>query len=118
LDAELPQIKQACKEVGAGPTYNPKITVIIVGKRHHTRFYPVPEENNADNSGNTVPGTVVDRGVTSVYDFDFFLQAHAGIKGTARPAHYYVVYDQNKFTADGLQSLVSSLLCLRFWLHY
>jgi Piwi domain len=43
------------------------------GKRHHTRFYPV-EEANADHNGNPRPGTVVDRGVTSIYHFDFFLQ--------------------------------------------
>lgn len=43
------------------------------GKRHHTRFYPV-EEANADHNGNPRAGTVVDRGVTAVYHFDFFLQ--------------------------------------------
>lgn len=77
-----------------------------MGKRHHTRFYPAEGENNGDSSGNTVPGTVVDRGVTAVYDFDFYLQAHAGLKGTVRPAHYYVVHDENNFTADSLQTLV------------
>ena len=43
------------------------------GKRHHTRFYPT-EAENADSKGNPKPGTVVDRGVTAVYNFDFFLQ--------------------------------------------
>lgn len=43
------------------------------GKRHHTRFFPT-EQENADKDGNPKPGTVVDRGVTSVYHFDFFLQ--------------------------------------------
>ncbi|KAG6805581.1 hypothetical protein H0H93_004464, partial [Arthromyces matolae] len=43
------------------------------GKRHHTRFFPT-EEENADNNGNPKAGTVVDRGVTDVYHFDFFLQ--------------------------------------------
>lgn len=43
------------------------------GKRHHTRFYPT-EAANADHNGNPKAGTVVDRGVTAVYNFDFFLQ--------------------------------------------
>ena len=69
--------------------YSPALTIVICvrispfsicalftarqGKRHHTRFYPV-EEANADHNGNPRPGTVVDRGVTAVYHFDFFLQ--------------------------------------------
>lgn len=52
-----------------------QVTVLKVhqGKRHHTRFYPT-EEANADRNGNPRPGTVVDRGVTAIYNFDFFLQ--------------------------------------------
>ena len=53
--------------------YKPKLTIVICGKRHHTRFYPT-EEGNAAGDGNPLPGTVVDRGVTAIYDFDFFLQ--------------------------------------------
>jgi hypothetical protein len=35
----------------------------------------------------------VDRGVTEARAFDFFLQSHAAVQGTARPAHYIVVHD-------------------------
>ncbi|KAH8758030.1 ribonuclease H-like domain-containing protein [Diaporthe sp. PMI_573] len=45
-------------------------------------------------SGNTKPGTVVDRGVTEARSWDFFLQAHAALQGTARPCHYYIVHDE------------------------
>lgn len=100
---ELPLIRKACGRFGE--TYKPKITIIIVGKRHHTRFYPT-EQDKADNLGNPAPGTVVDRGVTAVYDFDFYLQAHSGLQGTTRPAHYYVIHDRNNFAADALQTLV------------
>lgn len=99
---ELPLIRSACAGFGE---YRPKITIIIVGKRHHTRFYPT-EADKADGLGNPAPGTVVDRGVTSVYDFDFYLQAHSGLQGTTRPAHYYVIHDKNNFTSDALQTLV------------
>ena len=60
--------------------YRPLVTICICGKRHHTRFYPT-DTNAADDNGNPRPGTIVDRGVTSVYDYDFYLQAHAGLQG-------------------------------------
>ena len=70
----MPEIQKACQKLGdPGKPYTPKLTIVICGKRHHTRFYPT-EGQNADRDGNPLPGTVVDRGVTAVYEFDFFLQ--------------------------------------------
>ena len=83
-------MKEAFRKFNTAQTpYSPALTIVICvsipsfstlalftasqGKRHHTRFYPV-EEANADHNGNPRPGTVVDRGVTAVYHFDFFLQ--------------------------------------------
>jgi eukaryotic translation initiation factor 2C len=37
------------------------------------------------------------------FDFDFYLQAHAGLKGQVKPTHYTVVYDENGITADEIQ---------------
>lgn len=45
-------------------------------------------------SSNLKPGTVVDRGVTEEGVWDFFLQSHAVLQGTARPGHYVVVLDE------------------------
>ncbi|KAI5793057.1 Piwi domain-containing protein [Geopyxis carbonaria] len=112
LDQELPKLRAACSKVPMKQPYRPKISIIIVGKRHHTRFYPTSEDAMDRKTGNPQPGTVVDRGVTAVYDFDFYLQAHAGIKGTARPAHYYVIHDSNGFKADGLQQVTHNLCYL------
>ncbi|KAF8639231.1 hypothetical protein AX17_001716 [Amanita inopinata Kibby_2008] len=109
VEEELPRIREACRKFDmAGKPYRPKITVVICGKRHQTRFYPT-EESQADRNGNPMPGTVVDRGVTSVYHFDFFLQAHAGLQGSARPTHYFVVHDDIGFTADSIQTLTNSV---------
>lgn len=80
----------ACKDLGISP----KLTVIVVGKRHHVRFFPKDKE---DRSGNCLAGTVVDRGVTHPVEFDYYLQSHAGLKGTSRPAHYNVLLDENGF---------------------
>ena len=96
LDNELPALRKAMQAVyPATDTKNsiPRVAIIIVGKRHHTRFYPT-QKAEADRSGNTQSGTVVDRGVTEVANWDFFLQAHTALQGTARPAHYYVIYDE------------------------
>jgi len=106
LEDEVPLIKAACARAGISPM--PKLTVIIVGKRHHVRFFPPP--NGADRSGNCPAGTVVDREVTNPVEFDFYLQSHGGLLGTSRPAHYNVLLDENHFQADGLQQL-SFALC-------
>ena len=96
IDNELQLMKKACHSV-----YPPKMTergfprmsVIIVGKGHHTRFYPT-SQRDADKSNNTRNGTVVDRGVTQSRNWEFYLQAHTALKGTVRPAHYYIVFDE------------------------
>lgn len=96
LDQELPALRRACEKTYPATATKqglPRITIIVVGKRHNTRFYPTTKET-ADRSSNPQNGTVVDRGVTEARNWDFFLQAHAAIQGTARPAHYYVVYDE------------------------
>ncbi|EXJ79288.1 hypothetical protein A1O3_08790 [Capronia epimyces CBS 606.96] len=96
LDSELPHIRAACREMyPADHTRQglPLITIIVVGKRHNTRFYPTTLAQ-ADRKGNPQNGTVVDRGVTEARNWDFFMQAHSAIQGTARPAHYYVVHDE------------------------
>ncbi|KAF5364732.1 hypothetical protein D9757_012485 [Collybiopsis confluens] len=105
LSEELPQILKAFQRFNTKErktTYRPQLSIIICGKRHHARFFPT-DSQFADRNGNTRPGTVVDRGVTSVFDFDFYLQAHAGLQGSVKATHYTIVYDENRFTADEIQ---------------
>ena len=109
VSKELPLILEACKHFNTAQSeYRPALTIVICGKRHHTRFYPMTPEG-ADSLGNPRPGTVVDRGVTSIYLYDFFLQAHGGLQGTTRPTHYHVVHDENALTADALQKLTNDI---------
>jgi eukaryotic translation initiation factor 2C len=105
LDLELPLLKKACAEL----RIDPKITIVVVGKRHHVRFFPT-NERDGDKSGNCPAGTVVDREIAHPTEFDFYLQSHGGLLGTSRPAHYSVLHDENGFSADALQSL-SFALC-------
>lgn len=96
ISQELPALRAACKALypaSVTKSEKPHMSIIIVGKRHNTRFYPTKVED-ADRGGNPMNGTVVDRAVTEARNWDFFLQAHTAIQGTARPAHYYVIYDQ------------------------
>jgi hypothetical protein len=96
LDKELPLLRQACQEMypPADTTKSmPRMSIIIVGKRHHTRFYPT-NIDRADPSSNPESGTVVDRGVTESRNWNFFMQAHSALHGTARPAHYYIILDE------------------------
>ncbi|KAK3831847.1 MAG: Piwi domain-containing protein [Linnemannia elongata] len=106
LSREVASLKAACASLEQG--YNPKITFVVVQKRHHIRFFPV-HPSNSDRTGNCKPGTVVDQGVVHPFEFDFYLQSHAGILGTSRPAHYHVLFDENKFTSDALQDLTYKL---------
>jgi eukaryotic translation initiation factor 2C len=120
LDAELPRIKSACQRLyPAGKP--PRVSILIVGKRHHTRFYAT-SEGEADRSMNPQNGTVVDRGITEARYFDFFLQSHTALQGTARPAHYFTVWDEifhfespklpSRNAADTLQTFTNNMTYL------
>ncbi|KAF8686896.1 hypothetical protein HU200_043403 [Digitaria exilis] len=106
---ELDAIRKACASLEAN--YQPQVTFIVVQKRHHTRLFAHNhnDQNSVDRSGNILPGTVVDSKICHPTEFDFFLCSHAGIKGTSRPAHYHVLWDENNFTADALQTLTNNL---------
>ncbi|KAJ3047025.1 Eukaryotic translation initiation factor 2C [Rhizophlyctis rosea] len=109
LHHEVAGMREACNQMEAG--YRPTITYVVVQKRHHARFYPTSQAEG-DKSGNVRPGTVVDTSVVHPVYFDFYLNSHAGLQGTSRPAHYWVLHDENHFTADSLQELTYRLCYL------
>jgi len=81
LDEELEDekshqgIRDGLKKVYINKTL-PKVSIIVCGKRHHTRFYPTAESHKDKKfGGNPVPGVVVDRHITMAKGWDFFLQA-------------------------------------------
>ncbi|XP_072967568.1 protein argonaute 1A-like isoform X2 [Typha angustifolia] len=106
---ELDAIRKACASLE--PEYQPPVTFVVVQKRHHTRLFASnhKDQHSVDRSGNILPGTVVDSKICHPTEFDFYLCSHAGIQGTSRPAHYHVLWDENKFSADGLQTLTNNL---------
>jgi eukaryotic translation initiation factor 2C len=82
--------------------YLPKVTVVVCRKKNHSKFYPTTAEQKSNN-GNTLPGTVQDRGLSSPFSFDFNLQAHSALQGQVQLIRYIVIYDENHFNADVLQ---------------
>ncbi|EEE60071.1 hypothetical protein OsJ_12892 [Oryza sativa Japonica Group] len=106
---EMDAIRKACASLEEG--YLPPVTFVVVQKRHHTRLFPEVHgrRDMTDKSGNILPGTVKDRQICHPTEFYFYLCSHAGIQGTSRPTHYHVLYDENHFTADELQTLTNNL---------
>lgn len=113
MEKEYPSFVAAFNKLYGAEAKHPKISIIVVGKRHHTRFYPTKAEDADQKTGNPQPGTVVDRGVTGEKLFDFFLLAHQGLQGTSKPGHYVVLKDENRLGADQLQILTHNL-CYTF----
>lgn len=106
---EMDAIRRACASLQED--YMPRVTFVVVQKRHHTRLFPAEHgsRDQTDKSGNILPGTVVDTQICHPREFDFYLNSHAGIQGTSRPTHYHVLFDENNFTADELQMLTNNL---------
>ena len=83
--------------------YEPKITYIMVQKRHHTRFFPMDQDKYPEN-GNASAGTMLDQCIN-------YLLSHEGIQATSRPCHYQVLWD-DMMTTDKLEELAYYLYYL------
>ncbi|CAE6453889.1 unnamed protein product [Rhizoctonia solani] len=103
LNVELPAIQAACKR----HKIQPKVTIVLVGKRNYVRFFPT--HGMADITGNCPAGTVVDNVVGNPQEFDFYLQSHSSSVGTSRPTHYSVLFDENNLNQDEIQELTHAL---------
>ena len=108
MQVEVAAIRRTIRHVHKDPNAHIPITYIIVTKRHHTRFFPERKEDG-DLTGNIQPGTCVDRGIVSNEYFDFYLNSHAGVKGTNKPSKYTVLLDENDVNVDALQGYVYRL---------
>lgn len=105
LDKEIEEIRRFFRDKKLRP---PKFTVIIATKRHHIRFFPGPDQRSkgGDRNGNSKPGLLVEREVTHPFLFDFYLNSHSAIQGTARPVHYYVILDEMNCPVNDLQRMI------------
>jgi eukaryotic translation initiation factor 2C len=103
LNEELVLLQKSFKK--KSPKYEPKLTFLVVQKRHHTRLRSLDPKQVVGRHRNVPPGTLVDRDITHKTDFDFFLCSHEGIQGTSRPSHYHVLYNTNVLSADDLHAM-------------
>jgi len=110
---EYMPMKRACEAVITnGP--QPKITFVIVKKRHHTRFQP---QNKRDAIGglrvcndNMKPGVVVcSNDMIHPKEKEFYINSHVGIQGTSKPTRYHVIHDDNNCTMEELTEFTYQL---------
>ena len=107
LQHELYALRAACIEVD--PEYRPTMTIVVVQKRHHLRMFPANPRDACGKAQNVPPGTTLDHSVTHQIEFNFFLNSHFALQGTAKCALYHVLWDENNFTADTLQAITYQL---------
>ncbi|KAF7949123.1 hypothetical protein EAE96_008292 [Botrytis aclada] len=109
---ELPRIKTGCRAAGARngneQDWCPKITLVVVGKRHHTRFFPKIAKTERFNN-NLPSGLLIDSGVVTPNHFSFYLQSHDSALGTARSAHYIVIINESDYTPERIQETTNTI---------
>ncbi|KAF8464244.1 Piwi domain-containing protein [Kalaharituber pfeilii] len=106
LEEEVKIMKKICK--GLNATWAPKFTVTVCSKRHHHRFFP-GNPRDGDKNGNVLPGTIIEKDVTDPAEYDFYLNSHKAIQGTARPTHYYVIMDETGIPVDDFQAICNNM---------
>ncbi|KAF5287954.1 hypothetical protein FQA39_LY15592 [Lamprigera yunnana] len=109
VNSEVQAIRRACAKLEPNKTYKPKLTFLVVQKRHHTRFFPMSERDSEDRNFNVPPGTVVDTEITHPTALDFYLVSHASIQGVARPTKYRKLWDDSDMNEDELEELTYHL---------
>lgn len=104
LEQEVATMKAMLKETFQADV---KFTVVVCSKRHHVRIFPKDGDRVAgDQNGNPLPGTLVERDVTHPFEYDFYLNSHSAIQGTARPVHYHVLLDEARVDPTKFQNMI------------
>ncbi|RCK55710.1 Protein argonaute PNH1 [Candida viswanathii] len=85
LKEELSKIKAAFAEYGKS-------------KKKNAKDPKTNREVAVQSNDNVIPGTTVDKDITSQAYFDFYIQSQQALQGTGVPAHYYVLHDENNYT--------------------
>ena len=106
---ELPQVVDAMQHMEAG--YKPKITLIIVNKRVHQRFLA----EIGKKVDNPEPGTIIDTVVTESGCENFFMISARAKKGTVRPTHYYIAYNDQEGVNKSIIQTVSYAMSFMYY---
>uniref|UniRef100_T1IRX1 Uncharacterized protein n=1 Tax=Strigamia maritima TaxID=126957 RepID=T1IRX1_STRMM len=106
---EINQINRAIEALG-DPTYQPKLSFIVVNKRINTRFF----QSGTRGWENPLSGTVIDTVVTRPERYDFFLVSQSVRQGTVGPTQYNVIYDRSNLIPDRMQRFTYKLTHLYY----
>lgn len=87
----------------------PKILYVVVGKRHHIRFFPGSQGADLKGNGNFPSGLVVDDNIVHPRFCDFYLQSQPGLKGTSIPSHYTVIRNDMGISLASIQEFAYTL---------
>lgn len=109
INVELKAMYEACNAIQPGYGNRVKITMIVVQKRHHTRFFPGNSGIGDSKNNNVPPGTIVDTEIVHPKEKQFFLVSHQSIQGVAKPTKYCVLRDDANINIDDLQALTFNL---------
>jgi eukaryotic translation initiation factor 2C len=124
LNEEVVHIKSVLSSLSNSGPWNGKITVVIAAKRHHSespinlvsaqfvleltatlvRAFPAP--GAGDQKGNPLPGCLIERDVTTPFEWDFYLYSHTALQGTARPVHYTILRDDANHEPNRIQNMI------------
>ena len=107
ISNELPSIRNAFELEGMYAD-SIKLAIIICTKRHKAR---VVFEDDSGTYINPCPGLVVDNSIVSNELIEFYLNSHAAIQGTCKPAKYTLIHDE-----IGLK--VAELELMTYWTCY
>jgi eukaryotic translation initiation factor 2C len=109
LKSEVNAIRRARSSMDQ--EYKPKVTFLVVQKRHHTRFFPRSEDAGGRNK-NVPPGTVVDREITHLIEVNFCLVSHFSIQNVGRPTKYHLFWnddDDDDMTENEIEKITYNL---------
>lgn len=82
MEKEIERMPEAfekiSKKFGLKVSYRPKVTFIVVQKRHHTRLKPLNPDDSEGKAKNVPSGTLVTQKIVSTNNgSDFFLCSHS-----------------------------------------
>lgn len=107
MAVEKQAISNACRSLADEPV---KLTIIVVQKRHHTRFFPGKFGiGKGDRNFNVPAGTIVDTEITHPKENHFFLASHQSIQGVTKPTKYCILFDESQFSIDDIQGFSFNL---------
>lgn len=97
---------------------HPKLTFIVVQKRHNTRFFMLSRHKQSrsrshdpsNSISNMSIGTVIDTAIVHRNHINFYLNSHNAYQGVNHPSHYHVLLNDIEFTSDQLK-LITFHLC-------